>query len=78
MPGWVGEHVPSQRTSSELEDSWPSYGDVVDHDVEVKLLRPLGIRPPRGLVVRGELEGDSRTHIVGGNHDPVVTVIGDS
>jgi hypothetical protein len=76
MPGRVGEHLSCQPTSSELENAWASVRDVVDHDVEVKLLRPLGIRPPRRLVIRGTLECDSGTHIVGGNHDPVVSVVG--
>jgi hypothetical protein len=47
-------------------------GNVLDHDVEVKLLRYCGIGPGRRLVTGGKLEGQARGRITGGDHHPVV------
>src|SRR6266487_3895507 len=40
---------------------------VVDHDIQVELLWPAGIRPAWRLVVRRELEGYARRRIVPGD-----------
>jgi hypothetical protein len=72
----VGKDIAAEPARSELQNPGPGVGDVVDHDVEMELLGPFGIRPSRGLVVGGSLKRDSGGLVVGGYHDPVVTVVG--
>lgn len=76
MPGRVGKDVAVEVACTELKNSGSGIGDIVNHDVEMELLGPLGIWPLRGPVVEGKLKRDSGGLIVGGYHDPIVTVEG--
>jgi len=51
--------------------------DVVDHDVEVHLLGPVRIRPPRRLEVRSQLEADPRGGVVRRDDREVLLLPGD-
>ncbi len=46
-------------TTAERQDLTLGYRKVVNHDVEMKLLRCSGIRPCRRSMIRGQLEGQS-------------------
>jgi hypothetical protein len=50
---------------------------ILDHHVDVELLRARWVRPCRGLVVGCQLEGESGGVVVLPNHDPVVGFVGD-
>jgi hypothetical protein len=76
MPSGVGKDVAVELACSEIKYSGSGIGDIVNHDVEMELLGPLRIRPLRGPVVEGKLKRDSGGPIVGGYHDPAVTVVG--
>lgn len=79
MTRWVGVDVltgqPPRAQRQHLRRGGP---DVLDHDVEVELLRPLRVRPPRRLVVWRQLKGDSRGGVVLGDHYPVLTAVRDA
>lgn len=76
MASWIGKDVAGELARSEIQNSGPSVGDVVDHDVELELLRPVWIGPLSGPLVRGKLKRDSGGPIVAGYHDPVAAVVG--
>jgi hypothetical protein len=76
MPSGIGKDVAVELACSEIKNSGSGIGDIVNHDVEMELLGPLRIWPLRGPVVEGKLKSDSGGPIVGGYHDPAVTVVG--
>jgi hypothetical protein len=51
--------------------------EVVDHDIDVELLRPSRVGPHRWLVVGRKLEGEARRLAVLGNHHPLIGLVGD-
>jgi hypothetical protein len=74
----VGEDVrPGELGCTQREHRRDRRVDVLDHDVEVDLLRYATVRPGRSFVIRGELEGKPGGGVVGCDYDPVVAVIGD-
>lgn len=64
-------------TRAEFQYEWFGGVEVVDHDVDVELLRPRRVRPLRRDVVRSKLEGEPRCHVVIEDDDPVIRTIGD-
>ena len=77
MASRVGVDVitTSQRPSAQGNDSWTSCHDIVHHDVQVELLRPVWVWPLRWLMVRRELEGDAGCGVVLGDHDPFIGAV---
>jgi hypothetical protein len=73
----IGKDIVGQVARSQLKNLWFRFPDVLDHDVEVKLLGPLGIRPPRRSVVWSQLKRDPGGGIAGGHHHPVVALVCD-
>jgi len=51
--------------------------DVVDHDVEMDLLRPAWVGPPRRLEIGRQLEPDARGFVISGDDGKVVLLPGD-
>jgi hypothetical protein len=51
--------------------------EIVNHHIEVKLLRAGRVRPIRRLMIRGELKSQSRSLGVFRGYDPVLRLIGD-
>jgi hypothetical protein len=56
---------------AQCHHSLASGGGILDHDVEVDLLRYRGIRPGRWLVTRSKLERQAGGRIAGGDDNPV-------
>jgi len=50
---------PGEPPRAPCEDLRLGRVDVVDHDVEVELLRPCGVGPVGWLVARGQLEREA-------------------
>jgi hypothetical protein len=61
---------------AQLEDLSGRFDLVIHHHVEVTLLRPLGIWPPRSLMLRCQLERDPRCGVALRYYEPVVTPVG--
>lgn len=77
MPGRVGEHtVAIELFSTERKDMRSRDGDVLDHDVEVQLLRDHRARPGRSAVIGRTLKGQPGRCLILGNNDEIVTVVG--
>jgi hypothetical protein len=77
VTGGVGKDIAREVARSQLKNVRFRFADVLDHDVEMKLLGSLGIRPPGRSVVRGQLKRDPGGRIAGGDHHPVVAIVGD-
>ena len=80
MPGRNRVHAPAlgrQPSGAEREHLSLSGVEVVDHDVEVDLLRPVRVQPLRWLVIRGQLEGHARGRVVPRDHYEVRRLVGD-
>ena len=82
MTGWVGVDsrlavYRRQAPRSQGQHARPGGFDVIDHDVEVHLLRPGRVRPPGRLEVRGQLEADPRGRVAGRHDREVVLLPGD-
>jgi hypothetical protein len=73
----VGEHVAAQPAGPEFQNPVGRLRHVVDHDVDVELLREIRVRPPRRPVIGSELEGHAGSAFAGGDDDPVVAQVGD-
>jgi len=69
--------LDTQTGGPEGDDERIGDVEVVDHDVEVDLLRPRGVTPHRRHVVRRELERQPAVRGVRGDDDPLRTVEGD-
>src|SRR6185295_5491330 len=82
MPGRVriypGAAVPArQPPGTERQHARLGGGDVVDHDVEMDLLRPARVGPLRRLEIGRQLESDARGFVVAGDDGKVVFLPGD-
>jgi hypothetical protein len=77
VTGGVGKDIARQVARSQLKNLRFRFPDVFDHYVEMKLLGPLGIRPPGCSVVRSQLKRDPGGRIAGGDHHPVVALVCD-
>jgi hypothetical protein len=77
VTGRVGKDIAGQPAGSDLQDAAVSIGHVIDHYVQVDLLRVLRIRPARGDVIGSKLERKSRVLLVVGYHYPIITVVSD-
>ena len=72
MPSGISKHVLAfQRPRAELEHLGRCRRDVVDHDIEMKLLRPRWVGPLWWLMIWCELKRDARRGVVLGHNDPV-------
>jgi hypothetical protein len=76
MTGRIGIDVLAVALCrTQRQHSWARCCNVLDHDVEVELLRHGGIRPGRWPVAGGTLECQARGRIAGGDHDPVAVTV---
>lgn len=78
VSGRIGEHsVAVESHGAESKDSGPRGADVLDHDVEVHLLRDGRARPRRRTMIGGELECELGCRVVLCDDDEIVAVVGD-
>ena len=79
MPGQVEEDILARVGASTAQqfDCRTRRNQIVDHDVEVHLLRNPRIGPGRCQVLRSQLKGQPRRGLVVGDHDPVLRPVGD-
>jgi hypothetical protein len=79
VTNWVGIHpvvraLVRQPRSADLECRLFGHLDVVHHDIDVKLLRTLRIRPPWFSKIRHSLEGKTMAVGVVSDHDPSIAL----
>ena len=78
MTGRVGVDVFAvELYRAERQDARAGGGHILDHDVEVKLLRYGRVRPGGRAVTGGKLEGQAGRSLAASHHDPVIAVVGD-
>jgi hypothetical protein len=66
-----------QRLRAERDDLHACRLDVLDHDIEVELLRSSRIWPPRRLVIRSALKRDAGRCVALRDDDPVLARVRD-
>jgi hypothetical protein len=77
-PSRIGEHsVAGQLRGAQGQHAGGGLGHILDHHVQVDLLRHGHLRPGRRAVVRRALEGEPGRAVVVGHHDEVVVGVGD-
>jgi hypothetical protein len=77
MARGVGIHVLAvQPGRAECQDARGGGDNVLDHDVEVELLRDSRVGPGRRPVIGSSLECQARRLAVGGDYHPVVASVG--
>jgi hypothetical protein len=64
-----------QWPGTQFDDSRYGGSKIVHHDVEMELLRSLGVRPVRRLMVGGELERHAGGMVVPSDDNPVCGLI---
>lgn len=66
VPGRIGVHMVTtgQLSGTKCQDAGLSGGYIVDHDIQMDLLRLVRVGPPRRPVGRDALEGDARCRVV--------------
>ena len=78
MPGRVGVDVFAvELYRAERQDARAGSGHILDHDVEVKLLRYGRVRPGGRAMAGDKLEGQAGRGRTASHHDPVVAAVGD-
>ncbi len=78
MTSRIGEYVIATRkpVGAQLEHSAGSFGLVIHHHIEVRLLRPVGVRPPWRPMTRCQLECESGRSFVRRYNEPIITQVG--
>jgi hypothetical protein len=74
MPGRIDENAVTLVRSASAQFEYLGFadGEIVDHDIEMNLLRVGGIWPAGRHEIGRELESESRRGVVARDHDPVV------
>jgi hypothetical protein len=60
---------------TECEDLTFGVVNIIDHDVQMKLLRTTRIRPSGSLKICGPLEGQTGRGVICGDHHPVGALV---
>ena len=77
MTCWIGvDTIAVELCRAERKDARAGGGYILDHDVEMDLLRHGGVWPGGRAVAGRELERQAGRGVAGGDNHPVVALVG--